>query len=75
MEIYAAIAAQRDGEPARQPAARSQALLLTETPALLGGPPPLFHMLTQRERELVLSHGRRRVLNRGQTLFNQGTCP
>ncbi len=38
-----------------------------------GGPPPLFGSLTPHERKLVISHGRRRVLNRGQTLFNQGT--
>ena len=50
-----------------------QALLLSESKALLAGPPPLFQALSSRERELVLSHGRRRVLNRGQTLFSQGT--
>jgi CRP/FNR family transcriptional regulator, cyclic AMP receptor protein len=50
----------------------AQALLLVESQALAGGPPPLFHSITPRERELVLGHGRRRVLNRGQTLFNQG---
>ena len=51
----------------------NQALLMVESRALVGGPPTLFAALTPRERELVLSHGRRRVLNRGQTLFNQGT--
>ena len=50
-----------------------QALLLSESRTLLAGPPPLFQALSSRERELVLSHGRRRVLNRGQTLFSQGT--
>jgi CRP/FNR family cyclic AMP-dependent transcriptional regulator len=50
-----------------------QALLLAESPALVGGPPTLFAALTPREREFVISHGRRRVLNRGQTLFNQGS--
>jgi CRP-like cAMP-binding protein len=54
-------------------AGRWQALLLSESRALLAGPPPLFQALSPRERELVLSHGRRRVLNRGQTLFSQGT--
>src|SRR5438105_9372314 len=49
-----------------------QALLLSDT--LVGGPQPLFQTLTLRERELVLEQGRRRVLNRGQTLFNQGTA-
>jgi CRP/FNR family transcriptional regulator, cyclic AMP receptor protein len=50
-----------------------QTLLLDDT--LVGGPPPLFQTLTSRERELVLAQGRRRVLNRGQTLFNQGAAP
>src|SRR6267154_2514177 len=50
----------------------AQTLLLVESRALVGGPSPLLAWLTPRERELVLSHGRRRVLNRGQTLFNQG---
>jgi CRP/FNR family transcriptional regulator, cyclic AMP receptor protein len=56
------------------PQASSQALFLTESARLLGGPPLLFQALTPPERELVLSHGRRRVLNRGQTLFNQGSA-
>jgi CRP/FNR family transcriptional regulator, cyclic AMP receptor protein len=58
-------------KPAAQPNPR-QALLLTENPTLLGGPVPLLQNLTERERELVLSYGQKRVLNRGQTLFNQG---
>src|SRR5262249_58350 len=71
-------AAGTEGErvvPPRAPlsqAGRWQALLLSESRALLAGPPPLFQALSPRERELVLSHGRRRVLNRGQTLFSQG---
>jgi len=51
-----------------------QALLLSENGALLAGPPPLFQALSPQERELVLSCGQRRVLNRGQTLFSQGTA-
>lgn len=49
------------------------ALLLSESAALAAGPPPLFQALSQRERDLVLSHGRRHVLDRGRTLFSQGT--
>src|SRR6266481_6842843 len=59
--------------PPLSPPGGWQALLLSESRALLAGPPPLFQALSSRERELVLSHGRRRVLNRGQTLFSQGT--
>jgi CRP-like cAMP-binding protein len=50
-------------------------LLLTESGSLLAGPPPLLQGLSQHEREMVLSHGRRRVLNRDQTLFTQGAAP
>jgi CRP/FNR family cyclic AMP-dependent transcriptional regulator len=60
---------------AAQPRGRSgQTLLLVESHSLVGGPSPLLQFLTPREREQVLSHGRRRVLNRGQTLFNQGAA-
>ena len=52
-----------------------QTLLLSESGTLLSGPPPLLQGLSPRERELVLSHGRQRVINRGQTLFSQGTTP
>src|ERR1700733_7747939 len=59
------------------PAAASKAkagssLLLTENQQSIGGPPSLMEKLTPREREIVLKQGRRKVLNRGQTLFNQG---
>lgn len=50
----------------------SSSLLLTENQQSLGGPPPLMEKLTARERDLVLKQGRRKVLNRGQTLFSQG---
>ena len=66
----------RDSSAPRAPSrGASQPLLLTESGALFAGPPPLLQGLSQRERETVLSHGRRRVLNRGQTLFSQGTTP
>jgi CRP-like cAMP-binding protein len=47
-------------------------LLLTESHQSIGGPPPLMGKLTALERETVLKQGRRKVLNRGQTLFSQG---
>lgn len=52
--------------------AASSSLLLTESQQWIGGPPPLMEKLTPGERELVLRQGRRKVLNRGQTLFSQG---
>jgi CRP/FNR family transcriptional regulator, cyclic AMP receptor protein len=63
-----------DGNRPSPPSTSRKALLLTESPTLFVGPPPLFQGLTARERELVLSHGRRRVIYRGQTLFNQGAA-
>src|SRR6516225_2877115 len=66
--------ARRDSTPASIPGRRlASPAVEREQRALLAGPPPLFQALSSRERELVLSHGRRRVLNRGQTLFSQGT--
>ncbi len=62
----------RRREPSR--GRRAKPLLLSES-GTLAGPPPLLQGLSQGEREMVLSHGRRRVLNRGQTLFSQGTTP
>ena len=76
MQLHAAGAERERGVAPRPPLSEAggwQALLLSESRALLAGPPPLFQALSARERELVLSHGRRRVLNRGQTLFSQGT--
>src|SRR5271169_2787124 len=52
--------------------ASSSSLLLTENQQSIGGPPLLMEKLTLREREMVLKQGRRKVLNRGQTLFSQG---
>ena len=74
---FSATGAARGHTPSRasgpQLGGGSQALLLSENSTLLGGPPPLFQALEPRERELVLSHGSRRVLYRGKTLFNQGS--
>ena len=53
------------------PGRSRQALLLSENEALLAFPPPLFQDLSAQERDLVLRHGRRRVLDRGQMLFAQ----
>src|SRR6201998_2320212 len=50
----------------------NSSLLLSESQQSIGGPPPLMEKLTPRESDLVLKQGRRKVLNRGQTLFNQG---
>lgn len=50
----------------------SHSLLLTENGRALGGGPSLFEALSPPEREIVLSHGKKRVFFRGQTLFNQG---
>jgi CRP/FNR family transcriptional regulator, cyclic AMP receptor protein len=50
----------------------TSSLLLTESHQSIGGPPPLMGKLTAVEREIVLKQGRRKVLNRGQTLFSQG---
>jgi len=58
--------------PAPAKSAAGSSLLLTENQQLIGGPPALMERLNPRERELVLKQGRRKVLNRGQTLFSQG---
>jgi CRP/FNR family cyclic AMP-dependent transcriptional regulator len=55
-----------------RPAGNIRSLLLTESAQAIGGPPPLLGLLSAAEREIVLMRGRRRVLYRGQTLFNQG---
>ncbi len=75
MLFEAAINRDASAPPRAPPRGASQPLLLTESGVLFAGPPPLLQGLSQRERETVLSHGRRRVLNRSQTLFSQGTTP
>src|SRR6266568_8887212 len=50
-----------------------RSLLLTENVRAIGGPPALFETLSQSERDTVIRCGKRRVLYRGQTLFNQGS--
>src|SRR5215510_10210219 len=62
----------RGSVPSAPKPAASSSLLLTENQQSIGGPPALMDKLTLRERELVLKQGRRKVLNRGQTLFSQG---
>ena len=52
----------------------STALLLAETEPQPGGMRPLLHGLSDRERDLVLARGTKRVLYRGATLFTQGTA-
>lgn len=74
--LFEAASSNRDSPALPRASSRpaSQPLLLSESGALVG-PPPLLQGLSPGERETVLSHGRRRVLNRGQTLFSQGTAP
>ena len=72
MQVYAAAQAASEPKAPRATAPGGASLLLTESPRALGGPPSLFEALSPRERDAVLKHGRRKVLNRGQTLFNQG---
>jgi CRP-like cAMP-binding protein len=61
------------GQPPSTPPARiNPSLLLTENQQALGGPPSLIERLSPLERDIVLKQGRRKVLNRGQTLFSQG---
>jgi CRP-like cAMP-binding protein len=76
--LFNAASSERDSPAAPRAPSQTgnrQALLLSESGSLLAGPPPLLQALSTREREMVLSHGRRRVLNRGQTLFSQGATP
>jgi CRP/FNR family transcriptional regulator, cyclic AMP receptor protein len=72
--LLQAVNATRGSAPAKTAARPSagSSLLLTENDEAIGGPPPLMDKLTAREREIVLKQGRRKVLNRGQTLFSQG---
>jgi CRP-like cAMP-binding protein len=74
MQVFAA-ASRTDtaaATPAATPSVGSQSLLLTESGRALGGGPSLFEALSPAERDVVLSHGKKRVFFRGQTLFNQG---
>ncbi len=78
MQTYPALNAATDPgmgvpRPPAAPTTSGQSLLLTESARSLGGAPSLFETLSPRDRETVLRRGRRKVLNRGQTLFNQGT--
>jgi CRP-like cAMP-binding protein len=52
----------------------SSALILAENQTLIGRLPSLLGNLSQREREVVLSRGRRKVFYKGATLFNQGAA-
>jgi CRP/FNR family cyclic AMP-dependent transcriptional regulator len=72
MLLQAANSARGSAQPTLKPAKSGSSLLLTESHQSIGGPPPLMEKLTPRERDVVLKQGRRKVLNRGQTLFSQG---
>ncbi|MDE2580739.1 MAG: Crp/Fnr family transcriptional regulator [Rhodospirillales bacterium] len=50
------------------------ALLLSEHPALIGGPPNLLKSLSPKERALLFDQGTRRVFYRGATVFRQGAA-
>ena len=71
MLLHAANAVRGSGPSAGAKTGASSSLLLTENESI-GGPPALMDKLTPRERDHVLKLGRRKVLNRGQTLFSQG---
>ena len=75
MQMSAAVSPAHGTAEGRETARRrhGQSLLLSERAKAIGGSPSLFETLSLAERELVLSHGRRRVLNGGQTLFSQGS--
>jgi CRP/FNR family cyclic AMP-dependent transcriptional regulator len=77
VQVFAA--ARESQEPATPPVNRprtegsgGRSLLLTENVRSIGGPPSLFDALSPAERETVIKCGRRQVLYRGKTLFNQG---
>jgi CRP/FNR family transcriptional regulator, cyclic AMP receptor protein len=71
MLLHAANAVRGSGSSTGAKTGASSSLLLTENQSI-GGPPPLMDKLTPPERDHVLKLGRRKVLNRGQTLFSQG---
>jgi CRP-like cAMP-binding protein len=73
MQVFAAASRTEMGGTRQAASAVSgQSLLLNESGRGLGGGPSLFEALSAAERETVLSHGKKRVFFRGQTLFNQG---
>jgi CRP/FNR family cyclic AMP-dependent transcriptional regulator len=53
-------------------AATPNAFMLAAEFGALGGPPNLLAHLKPQQRDLVLGRGHRRVINSGETLFNQG---
>src|SRR5882724_8250839 len=71
MLLHAANAVRGSGPSTGANTGATSSLLLTENQSI-GGPPLLMDKLTPRERDHVLKLGRRKVLNRGQTLFSQG---
>lgn len=78
MTVYAAASITGSKRATQRPIVESsgktnRALMLTESPRALGGPPSLLEHLSADERETVLRQGRRRVFYRGQTLFSQGS--
>jgi len=74
MQVFATarVGAERLNWP-RTEGSGGQSLLLTENVRVIGGAPSLFETLSPAERQTVIGCGRGRVLNRGQTLFSQGS--
>ena len=59
--------------PGRSGTERVGAILHTDSSPQRSGPPPMLQGLSDEEVLLVMRRGARRILNRGATIFNQGT--
>ena len=66
------LAPHRNAPPTALPAARPSFFMLAEPGAAPPGPPNLLASLKPPQRDMVLNRGRRRVFDRGRSLFTQG---